>query len=101
MPCRGVPEVTGPVPITPGIFKGDSRWRNSHGTELIQLSFSQEDFTSSSYMMFTGTKITGDPTVPAGQRSFKGSLNDGLIMPLDEQVRIYPITLKVNIPVYA
>ena len=86
MPCRGVPEITGPVPITPGIFKGDY---GSHGTQLIQLSFSQEDSTG---LMFTGTKITGDPNVPAGRRSFKGSLNDGLIMPMDEQVRIYPST---------
>ena len=64
-----------------------------HGTELIQLSFSRED---SSDVIFKATKITGDPNEPAGQQTFKGSLNGGLIMPMDEQVLNYPSIVKVT-----
>ena len=78
-PCDKPLEAKAAVPIAPGVFKGDY---GGHGTELIQLTFSED----SSGLMFKGKKITGDPNVPAGQLSFRGNLSDFLKMQLDEQV---------------
>ena len=71
------------VPIEPGLFKGDY---GVHGTELIELSYSNEGTEG---VMFSGMKVTGDPNVPSGRNSFKGNVTiDSLRIPIYEQVRI-------------
>ena len=74
--------ISSPVPIAPGLFKGEYNELGSKCTELIFLSYHED----SNNLTFTGRKITGDTHVPAGKRSFQGSLNDCLKMKLDEQV---------------
>ena len=84
-PLSVSPETTpsSPVPIPPGLFKGEYNELGSECTELVHLSY-QEDAGG---VTFTGRKITGDIHVPAEKISFEGSLNDCLMMTLDEQVR--------------
>ena len=82
------------VPIAPGLFKGEYNELGSKCTELIVLSY-QEDSNS---VTFTGRKVTGDTHLPAGKRSFQGSLNDCLKMKLDEQVGLISEVFLSRLP---
>ena len=67
------------LPIAPGNFKAKY---GHHGIEYIRLSYKEE----LGVVAFFGTKIIGDPEVPAGKVTFKGSLSDALVMGSDDQV---------------
>ena len=87
-PQEATPEVQGgnspkmqKHPIAHGIFKAKY---GGHGIEYINLNYKEQ----SGVVFFVGTKVTGDPYVPAGKRTFKGRLSDALVMESDQQVGI-------------
>ncbi|XP_071423907.1 F-box only protein 31 isoform X2 [Pithys albifrons albifrons] len=62
--------------IRPGLFKGTY---GSHGLEIVMLSFHG--------MKAKGTKITGDPNIPAGQQTVEIDLAHPLQLPDIENLR--------------
>ena len=76
-------KLSSPVPIPPGLFKGEYNEMGSQCTELVHLSYHED----AGGITFIGRKVTGDIHVPAEKISFKGNLDDCLQMTLHEQVR--------------
>nr|XP_006814768.1 PREDICTED: F-box only protein 31-like [Saccoglossus kowalevskii] len=69
-----LPEPMHNVPIQPGLFKGTY---GSHGVEVVNLTYQD--------MQILGTKVTGDPNVPACQLSIEADLSEPLRLSLEQQ----------------
>ncbi|XP_070575363.1 F-box only protein 31-like [Ptychodera flava] len=62
------------VPIQPGLFKGTY---GSHGVEIVNVSYKDDKIH--------GTKVTGDPNVPACQLSIEADLNSPMVLTAEQQ----------------
>ncbi|XP_043937677.1 F-box only protein 31 isoform X2 [Protopterus annectens] len=76
-------------PIKPGLFKGTY---GSHGLEIVMLSFHGT--------VAKGTKITGDPNVPAGQLTICVDLTRPIYLPSIEQQRNFEELSRIVLEIH-
>ncbi|XP_077983369.1 F-box only protein 31-like [Glandiceps talaboti] len=72
------------VPIQPGLFKGTY---GSHGVEIVNVTYRDNKIH--------GTKVTGDPNVPACQLSIEASLDKPMVLTLEQQETL-PLLESLN-----
>jgi len=74
-----------PLPIRPGLFKGTY---GPHGIEIVELRFERSDDET---LDFAAEKVTGDPNVPSGETTFRGSLTDAVRLSEEDQLNMLTI----------
>lgn len=85
------------LPIRPGIFKGSY---GPHGIELIHLVIPSSSSSTSSMIGAAGVKITGDPNVPCGEKSFIVNSSRCLDISLETQSSLEAIEAFMENPAF-